>query len=53
MNVAVDKMMEARNYDGVASKMKADSKKTARKATAQSSEAIKTVFPFMADLAQK
>ena len=50
MNVAVDKIMEARNYDGVASKLKADEKNTAQKdPDTNSSEALKTMFPFMAD----
>lgn len=54
MNVAVDKIMEARNYDGIASKMKDEAgKKTAQKATASgSSEALKTMFPFMADFSK-
>ena len=50
MNVAVDKIMQARNYDGVASKLKSDSKKTAQNQTAkESNEALKAMFPFMAD----
>ncbi len=54
MNVAVDKIMEARNYDGVASKLKADTaKKTAQKTAANGSDdALKTMFPFMADFAK-
>lgn len=54
MNVAVDKIMEARKYDGVASKLKADTaKKTAQKTAANSSDdALKTMFPFMADFAK-
>ena len=39
MNVAVDKIMEARKYDGVASKLKADTaKKTAQKTAANGSD---------------
>lgn len=50
MNVAVDKIMEARNYDGIASKMRDDSKKTAPETPSTSaSEALKMMFPFMAD----
>ena len=54
MNIAVDKIMEARNYDGVASKLKADTaKKTAQKTAANGSDdALKTMFPFMADFAK-
>ena len=55
MNVAVDKIMEARKYDGVASKLKADTaKKTAQKTAANGSDdALKTMFPFMADFAKE
>ena len=51
MNVAVEKIMQARNYDGVASKLKLDAtKKTAQKAaSSNASDALKTMFPFMAD----
>lgn len=51
VNVAVDKIMQARNYDGVASKLKMDAtKKTAQKAaSSNASDALKTMFPFMAD----
>lgn len=54
MNVAVDKIMEARKYDGVASKLKADTaKKTAQKTAANGSDdVLKTMFPFMADFAK-
>ncbi len=49
MNVAVDKIMEARKYDGVASKLKAD---TAKKTAQKTDDALKTMFPFMADFAK-
>lgn len=50
MNVAVDKIMQARNYDGVASKLTNNSKKTAQKQAAKEpNEALKAMFPFIAD----
>lgn len=50
MNVAVDKIMEARNYDGVASKLKGDAKReTQTTAAKNSTEPLRTMFPLMAD----